>query len=294
MDESYFRRVIELDADVIVILDKPLVSSEFLEEAKRRNLPVLWIDHHDSGNLELSSENLFYYNSYSEKEKYGEPVTAICWEISQKKEDIWLSIIGCVSDKYFPSFYSDLSKEFPELSITSKEPFEIFYKSEIGKIGRLLSAGLKDKTTNVVKMLKFMMGVKSPHEVLEESSKNREMHSRFNLIDKKFKKFISKALFEGEASSEVIYFEYGGDMSISADLANYLSFLFPEKEVIVVYISGTKANISGRGKSIKNKILSAIEDLEGATGGGHEDAVGAQVLIEDLKIFHDRLLPSSG
>jgi len=33
--------------------------------------------------------------------------------------------------------------------------------------------GLKDTTTNVVKMMKFLIGAKSPYEVLEETSKNK-------------------------------------------------------------------------------------------------------------------------
>jgi single-stranded DNA-specific DHH superfamily exonuclease len=44
-----------------------------------------------------------------------------------------------------------------------------------------------------------------------------------------------------------------------------------------------------RGKKIREKVLKAINGLEGATGGGHEDAVGAQVRVEDLEKFRERL-----
>ena len=34
----------------------------------------------------------------------------------------------------------------------------------------------------------------------------------------------------------------------------------------------------------------AIKNLEGATGGGHEDAVGAQINVEDIEKFREKLL----
>ena len=43
-----------------------------------------------------------------------------------------------------------------------------------------------------------------------------------------------------------------------------------------------KANISVRGKKIRDKVLMAIRDLDDATGGGHEDAVGAKIKVEDI------------
>ncbi len=118
------------------------------------------------------------------------------------------------------------------------------------------------------------------------------MHERFEYFDKKIKKHVEKALRETK-EGDLFYYEYGGEMSISADLANYFSFLFPEKEIVVVYIRGAKANISGRGKGIRTKVLNAIKGLDGATGGGHEDAVGAMVLADDLKKFRQRLSPIS-
>jgi single-stranded DNA-specific DHH superfamily exonuclease len=293
LNDSYFRKVQELNADYIFILDKPVVSKSFFDEAEKINIPIVWIDHHNPEDIEEVPDFVNYYNSFSEKEKSGEPVTAICWEIINNEKDIWLGVAGCISDKFYPSFYPKFKKEFPELAIDSQEPFEIFYKSEIGKVAQMFGAGLKDKTTNVINMLRFLMKAKSPHEVLQESSKNKSMHLRFDHLDKRLKKFTSKAREKENIYGETIYFEYGGDLSISADLSNYLSFLFPGKDVIVVYLSGSKGNISGRGKGIREKVLKALKGLENARGGGHEDAVGAQVMIEDLPEFKNRLLPES-
>mgnify|MGYP001604119763 FL=1 len=48
MTKEYFRKVTELNADYIFILDKPNISKDFFKEVEQVNIPVVWIDHHVS------------------------------------------------------------------------------------------------------------------------------------------------------------------------------------------------------------------------------------------------------
>jgi len=282
MNAEYFRKVNEFNADYVFILDKPIVSSAFFEEARNFNIPVVWIDHHDVQTY--VPDFVHYYNTSLNRFKKNEPVTYLCYRITGKKEDLWLAIAGCIFDRYVPDFYKEFAELYPELAIKAKDAFDIFYKSQIGKIVKMLGFALKDRTSNVVKMIKFLMTVKNPYEVLEEGNKNREMHSRFKQIYKKYQKLLEKA--KAIASEEkILFFQYGGDLSISADLSNELSYLFPKKIIIVIYITGMKANISVRGKKVRELVLRAIKEIEGATGGGHEDAVGCQMKVEQLEAF---------
>ena len=59
---DYFRRIEEFYPDYIFILDKPIVSKSFFEEAEKRNIPVVWIDHHK---IDFSAipEFVNYYNT---------------------------------------------------------------------------------------------------------------------------------------------------------------------------------------------------------------------------------------
>jgi len=282
MNAEYFRKVGELGADYIFILDKPIVSSAFFEEAKSFNMPVVWIDHHDV-QIEVP-DFVHYYNTSLNRFKKNEPVTYLCYKVTQKKEDLWLAVVGCIFDRYVPDFYPEFVELYPDLAIKAKDAFDIFYKSQIGKIAVMLGFALKDRTSNVVKMTKFLTAVKSPYEVLEENGKNHEMHFRFKQIYRKYQKLLEKAK-KLASESKILFFRYAGDLSMSADLSNELSYLFPQKIIVVAYITGMKANISVRGKRVREIILKVIKDIEGATGGGHENAVGCQMKIEDLEKF---------
>ncbi len=284
---DYFRKVRELNADYIFILDKPVVSREFFKEIEQVNIPAVWIDHHNVDAKEVPGF-VQYYNPLMSCGK-SEPTTFLCYQISQKKEDLWIAVAGCIADKFIPSFYSDFAKEYPELSINTEDAFDIFYKSGIGKIARICGFALKDRTTNVINMLRFLMKCRSPYDVLEETSKNRFIHERFREINRKYQRLIEKAINSRENTDKILFFKYSGDLSISSDLSNELIYRFPGKVIVVAYVSGAKVNISVRGKNIREVVLRAIEDIDGAGGGGHEDAVGVKLKIEDLEIFKKNL-----
>lgn len=283
---EYFRKVNELNADYIFVLDKPLVSEEFFGEANQINIPIVWIDHHET-DIKKIPKFVNYYNPLFNSEK-NEPVTYLCYKISERKEDLWIAAAGCISDRFVPDFYPEFTEKYPDLSVGSDNASEIYYNSRLGSIIKLFSFALKDKTSNVVNMLRFLMKVKNPYEVLEENRGNYLMHKRLKEIDRKYKKLLDKAK-EFVGNRKLVFFQYGGDLSISSDLANELSYKFPEKIIAVGYLSGNKVNISLRGKSIKKIVLEAIKNLEDATGGGHEDAVGVRVRVEDLKKFRENI-----
>ncbi len=292
---EYFRKVHELKADYIFILDKPVVSREFFNKAEQFNIPVVWIDHHEPDkNAEPTPEFVNRYNPLFNKPASEEPVTALCYNVTGKKEDIWLALAGCIADNYVPPFYQEFRKKYPELALESGKDkvkaFDIFYKSQIGRISRMLGFALKDRTTNVVKMMKFMMKVRSPHEVLEEKSANKSMYKRYNQIDSKYQRLLKKAIDIGKNKEEkLLFFQYGGDLSISSDLASELYYLFPKKTIAVLYVKGLKANVSMRGKKAKRFLLEAIKELENSRGGGHDEAVGGQIQSSDIEKFRENL-----
>jgi len=293
LSKTYYKRVKELKPDYIFILDIPAAEQEFLEMAEKDCLPVVWIDHH---NVSIGTEvpvtsypSFSYYNTYHNDKTY-EPVSYLCYKITNQKQDIWLAVIGSISDYYLPDFYNEFEKKYPELSKKNpKTPFDVFYDSEIGRISRILDFSLKDTTTNVVNLMKFMMKVKGPMDILEENTATKQILKRYNEINEKYQKILKKA--RKVVGSKMIYFQYGGDLSLSADLANQLTHEFPDKVVIVIYLSKDVANISLRARNIdiREITLEAIKDIPGAMGGGHKNATGARMNISDLPIFKERV-----
>lgn len=283
LNKSYIKKVEELGADYVFILDKPLVEKDFIDILKEKNIPIVWIDHHD---VDVYNEGVYYYNTTKGENKSNEPVTYWCYKICGKKEDLWIAVAGCISDGFLPEFieefkgiYEDLWKE------NIKSAFEGLYETELGKIARILNFALKDRTTNVIRMLKYLLKIKSPYEILKEDERNFII-KRFKQVNRKFEKLIEKA--KKFSRGKILYFQYGGSLSLSSDLSNLLYYYYPEKFIIVAYIKGTKANVSLRGKNAK-KITEEAVKFVGGSGGGHEMATGATINVEDLPKFREKI-----
>ena len=104
----------------------------------------------------------------------------------------------------------------------------------------------------------------------------------------KYLMLIEKARFC--AKEKLLYFQYGGEFSLSANLSNQLSYEFPDKVVVVVYLNNEIANISIRGKGDVRKLtLKVIYGIEGASGGGHKNATGAKINVSYLPEFKEKV-----
>ncbi len=295
LKKEYFRKVIELEPDYIFILDKPRVEQEFFDKVEQVNLPIVWIDHHKPD--QEIPDYVSYYNplfnsekikgNFSEPREVAEPVTALCYQVTQKKEDLWIAVVGCISDKFLPDFYSEFLEKNSEIGINSKSAFEILYESPIGKIGKIFNFALMNKTSLVVKMLKYLISSKGPYDVLNENSKNFFMHARYKELEDKCKIFIEKAKKIEKSSGIVLFFKYESEVGMNAEISNRLNYLFPKKIILIAKVKGSKIVISVRGKNVREILLMSIEDLEGAVGGGHPDAAGGQIFVDDWNKFKE-------
>ena len=282
LDESYTRKIREFNPDKIFILDKPEVKESFFEYTRERNLPVVWIDHHGV----KPCEGIHYYNPMANSPPNNEPVSYICQKVSQKDE--WVSILGCIGDYYLPEFTSKLAKEFPDLLLKHKTPSEMRYESEMGKLTRIVEFALKDKTSNVMRMLRALIAAKGPYEILKGEKPYEFMIKRYEQIKKKYDALLSKA--KSLKHGKLIFFRYSGDLSISAEISNELSYYYPDKAVVVAYVRDDVVKVSLRGgnKDWREIVSKIIKEL-GGTGGGHEKACGMVVRLKDMDKFKELL-----
>jgi len=287
---TYVRKLHEFKPDYIFILDKPLIDKGFRDSASELGIPMIWIDHHPVPKYS-NEEGIHYFNPLLGQEPSTEPTSYLCYKITRRKEDEWIALVGSLSDWFIPEFAEDFAKEFPDIFQYADNPAKALYETELGKIIKMLSFALLDRTTMVVKMLKNMLKIKGPRELLDLNSKTASIHRRYEQINRRYKKILQKAReISKEYARKLIFFQYGGELSLSSELSNELFYLNPERVVVVAYIKGSKANVSIRGNvDIRDISAKALEDIE-STCGGHKHACGATLKVEDLPKFRDNLL----
>lgn len=290
LNVQYARKAKELQADAIFILDKPLISKEFVSEIQSMHLPIIWIDHHDMENEFQNLQDFYIYNPAKNVGSYKstEPVTYTIYKLVGRKEDVWIAVIGCIADHYMPDFADEFAKNYPEYwGKNAREPFDVYYKTEIGKIATAFNFGLKDSVSHVVQFQNFLILAKGPEDVFSESSYNYSFRTKYKEVKRKYDSLLEKA--KTTLSGNLLFFEYGGDLSISGDLANELSYIYKNKYIGVAYIKGGITNISLRGGNVKDILDRILKNIEYSSGGGHRDAVGARIKTEDLTRFRQLL-----
>jgi single-stranded DNA-specific DHH superfamily exonuclease len=283
LDKTYLRKVEELNPDHIFILDKPLVSKEFIEGVFEKSIPLTWIDHHEVEINKEIREMISYFNSSPS----CEPTTYLAYKIFEKKSDQWIAITGCIGDNFMPEFAKEYYEENKEFLSTMKSPFDCMYKTEIGKISTMINFGLKDTTTNVLHMIRLFIKSNNPVDILDENAETKHLHQKYEQLIKHMNILLRKRVNTGK---NLILLEYAGETSMSSELANKLQFENPDKHVLVIYKKQDCANISIRGKKAKEYLLKSLENILGATGGGHPEACGARVPSESIEEFKNNFI----
>ncbi|RMD46142.1 hypothetical protein D6829_00310 [Candidatus Pacearchaeota archaeon] len=280
LKSQYLKRIDELKPDVVVVLDKAEAEKEFLEGVLSRGIQLIWIDHHNSKTeKEISHSSIFL--------KSKEPTTYASYNIFGRKENLWIAVIGCISDVFMPDFAADFEKEYPELFNSKIGAFDALHSTEVGKIVQMLNFGLMDSTTNVVSLIKFLFKARGPYDILTETHRNKRLHFRYSQLKKFFDKQIEKAEKQLNDKDSVLIFTYSGSISMSSQIANALYFRHRDKLIVVAFKGEEKVNISLRGKNALKITKKIVSKIQGATGGGHPEATGAMVPLDSFEKFKE-------
>jgi oligoribonuclease NrnB/cAMP/cGMP phosphodiesterase (DHH superfamily) len=272
------------------VLDKPQVAKEFVQEMEQLNCNMVWIDHHPSNIEDFKDKlgkNIFYFNPLLNGES-NEPTSYLCYNAIKKKEDEWIALLGCLADWFIPPFAKEFSQENSDFFPYTEDPAKAFFTTPIGTMVRVLDFALKDRTTNIVRTLKILLDIKNYKDLTEENNKTIPVFARFKQINKKYQKILEKG--KKMKTGKLLFFRYGGALSLSSELANELFYLNQDKVVVVAYTKGNKANVSVRGLiNVRDLACNALKGME-STCGGHKNACGATVAVENLGRFRGNLL----
>jgi len=278
LDPAYLKKADEFNSDIVVVLDYGMISKDFIEAAQEKNLEVMAIDHHDVPKI----NEINFFTSYPTKE----PTSYICQKVFNQKQTEWLALIGCISDVFLPEFHENITKEFPELTNGKKDPLDILFTTELGKIAMIMNFGLKDTTTNVMKLIRFTESCNSPQDFLSETKENKYWHEKYA----RSMNFIKKMAEKAKTHDNKIILEYSGETSMSSEISNFVLQQNRDKLIAVIYKKSGTCNVSLRGKKAKIILEKIIKELPNITGGGHAEACGARVPTDDLERFKEIFL----
>ncbi|HLC53146.1 MAG TPA: hypothetical protein VJK03_01260 [Candidatus Nanoarchaeia archaeon] len=290
LNEGYVKKAEELKADYVFILDKPVLSEAFVAALTALGLPIVWIDHH-SPVVPIISSSFFCYNSAAglPDGAVGEPVTDIAQCVCGQKADLWIAMMGCIADHYLPNFVAEFERQWPEYwGKNIRKPFDAYYGTEIGRLARALNFGLKDSISHVVQLQSYLFSCRVPEDVLADNDGNAAFRTTYYDLSQRYEALLQQA--EKHLQGSILFFSYGGATSMSADVANELSYKHPNCYIAVAYSNGGVSNISLRGNNVKAILASILPRLSHASGGGHKDAVGARIRNDELPLFHNLLI----
>ena len=284
LDVSYLRKIEEYHPDKIFVLDKPMVSQDFIDQV---NVPLIWVDHH----IPVKRDGVRYYNPRVHDKNDGRPVSYWCYKTV--KQNLWIATVGVVSDWCIPDFLKEFSELYPDLIDEDvKDPNIALFETELGKLCRIFSFILKGKTSDVMKCINILCRIESPYEILrQETPRGKFIFKRAEKVGKQYYELLKKALEAGKEDDKLLLFIYpSGKMSFTGDLSNELLHRFPDRVIIVAREKDGNMRLSIRSKHyvILPILNHALKDVEGY-GGGHEYACGANVAKKDFKKFVDAI-----
>lgn len=279
IDDKFVRRVEEYAPDKIFILDVAVVEQSFIDSVK---VPVFWLDHHEP----LQRENIRVYNPRVYKKDDNTPATYSCYQIVE--QDLWIAACGCIGDWFIPPFIDKFKEKYPGLVDKEfKDPGDVLFETQLGKLVNILSFVLKGRTKEVIESVKILTRIDNPYEILrQETPRGKFIFKRYEKINEQYKSLLEKAINKND-DEDILLFNYKENkMSFTGDLSNELLHRFPEKLIIIAREKDDEMRMSlrSRDKLLPPVLEKALTGLEGY-GGGHEHACGACVKKKDFKKF---------
>lgn len=276
---EWTRKVDEHKPDKVFVLDKPLVSQEFLDAV---DVPVIWVDHHSP----VKRRKVEYFNPRVNDKDTNYPTSYLCYAATQK--DLWISMVGCTADWVVHPDIKQVKKEYPDLlGKNIKDPEALLFDSKFGTLAKMCSFLLKGKMPEVKKGVQLMTTIQTPYELLnQETEAAQYIYKRYQEINKEYED-LREAAEKQKSKDPILLYIYSHDkMSLSQDLSNELLYKHPEKIILIGRERNGEVRLSlrARDRILPPMLEKALHNIQGH-GGGHEHACGASVKKEDFDRF---------
>lgn len=289
LDFRFFRHLKEYAPDKLFILDIPAVDQRFMDQL---NIPTVYIDHHPYNKL----HKVRMFNPLIYDKKDNTCVTRLCYDAVQNEDDLWLAVLGSISDWQMPQgLLTKFRKKYPDLLPAKvKRPEEAIFDTKLGELIRIYNFALKGARKDVIRDVKILTRIKDPYELLKaETPRSKLLLKRFKKIYEEYNTLKEYALNQVK-KDKVLLVKFGCvKISFTGELANELLYRYPKKMIFVTRESEGRMISSLRtstksGINLQPIVEKALQGIEGY-GGGHEHACGAVIKKEDFERFFEQV-----
>lgn len=280
---NFARKIEEYNPDTIFILDKPLVSQDFVDACKGKK--IIWLDHHGPQNI----NGVKYFNPRLHNDNDNRPTSYWCYRIVE--QGLWIAMCGIVGDWALPDDVTIKFKErYPKyLNEDINKPQDALFNSKIGEVSRIFSFLLKGKTNDVKKNIKVLSRIESLDELYEHNtSQSKFLYKAYKKIEEEYHKLLSS--INTKDKNIILYTYKDAKISFTSDISNELLYKYPNKLIIIGREKDDEMKVSFRSSKLilPPLIEKALENIEGY-GGGHDHACGGSIKIKDFDRFIDQL-----
>jgi single-stranded DNA-specific DHH superfamily exonuclease len=289
-DEVFLKKAEEYAPDKVFVLDKPLISQEFIDAVDK---PMVWLDHHPL----QQRRGVKYFNPLKHKSKKyasdNRPTAYWAYRLVEKDlpKDLWVAMVGCVGDYFIPEFHKEFSKKYPELlpkDLKIKNPGTILFETKLGLLCKIINFNLKYPTKDAMTAVKILTRIEDPNEILDQTTPaGKYIYKKYLFFNEIYERAKSSVKV---TKDPLIIFEYEDKYSLTSDLANELMYMHPDKIILIARLKGGEYKCSFRSIDIQVRPIleKALVGIDGY-GGGHVHACGGAIKIHDWDKFLENL-----
>ncbi len=268
------------DVDLTIILDKPGVEEDL---ARLLPEPVVWIDHHPPATQTLG----VYVNPTHAMGLHA--TTSLLVHMLFPDTPAWLALVGSIADHAYPErLVERMKQDYPFLfEGWDGTLVSLKFDTPLARIIRLVSFSVKGDVRNAYAMLRALVSVQRPEDILvARSGMMGEVWEKYERMEKAYLEQLRDAYAHARDLGRVLAYTYTREgMSFTVDLANELA---ARTGKIIIVGRPYNGQVLFSIRSSREPIVSAVQQaalLAGGTGGGHTHACGARIPEDQAEFF---------
>lgn len=291
LTDSIAKKINGEHADYVIIVDVPHADQQILNKIDAK---ILLIDHHVPGKY----ENIVYCNPRLFLKDIYWPTSYLCYHINErisgKKDFLWVAAAGTLGDHGI----RDCKDVFEEMKNSELiKNFELkedaLYESKLGLITKIIDSGRVVKGHEGAEFVSnTLVKLGSWKDLLDgKSVETKKILGWYETDRKEFDRLVND--FEKNSKSiskNIVFYEFRSSLNLKSTLASAMGNKHKNKILVVAQESGNFFVVSlRRGDAVKtslhNLFIKSTENIPGAEGGGHHEAVGGKIPKTSLDVF---------